>query len=189
MTLEKCRTCRGCHTCSRFRVTCTLVVIGEAHLAMLCDHSRSRLSWFWNCFLCARPHHLPLRGEVVGLVATSLHATASPLQASYDLRPFFKFACLTRDTIESCLLRLGIEAEASVGHFLDCLALMSPLCREGVMPIAYPTSCPGTYPAYYNAQAKAMSQPEFCPTNWRTFRYRVGQLGANLLLHRLVRAL
>ena len=65
-------------------------------------------------------------------------------------------------------------------YFLDCLALMCPLCRGGVMPIAYPTSYPGTYPAYYNAQAKAKSQPEFCPANWRTFRYRVGQLGANL---------
>ena len=123
MTLEKCRTCRGCHTCSRFRVTCTLVVIGEAHLATLCDHSRSRLTWFWNCFLGARLHHLPL----VGLVATSPHATASPLQASYDLRPFFKFACLTRDTIESCLLRLGIEAVASTLLLpgLSCLDVSS----------------------------------------------------------------
>ena len=132
------------------RVTCTLVVIGEAHLATLCDHSRSRLSWFWNCFVGARPHHLPLRGEVVGLVATSLHATASPLQASYDLRPFFKSACLTRDTIESCLSLLGIEAVGGMHapyYFLDCLALMCPLCRGGVMPIAYPTSYPGTYPA------------------------------------------
>ena len=111
-------------------MTCTLVVIGEAHLATLCDHSRSRLSWFWNCFLGARPHHLPLRGEVVGLVATSLHATASPLQASYDLRPFFKFACLTRDTIESCLLRLGIEAVASVGRHARTLLLPGLSCLD-----------------------------------------------------------
>ena len=106
-------------------MTCTLVVIGEAHLATLCDHSRSRLSWFWNCFLGARPSSPPPSG------GGGWSRSYMPLLAR--CRPLMIFGPFSSShvwTIESCLLRLGIEAVASVGRHARTLLLPGLSCLD-----------------------------------------------------------
>ena len=63
------------------------------------NHSRFRLSWFLELLSGCTPSSPPPGGG--GWSRSHISTCHCPLQASCDLRPFFKFLCLTRDTIES----------------------------------------------------------------------------------------